>query len=305
MKNKQKGGPTMLEITIDADVCQKDGACAMACTRDVFRQEETGTMPKIVGLERCFGCGQCVAICPQGAISHSGFPEGTVTPIRPEHVPTYDHVLELIRSRRSKRLFKQRPVDRDVIEKVLEAARFAPSGHNEQSTEFVVIQDEQILQEIAILTAEGLANLVQPLGNPIGTMMMRRAMGRRGTAYLAELAPELEHLVALFYEGTDWILREPPVLVLFCADSAGEFFARVNASLALHNAALAAETLGLGCYYTGFVVIACDRDDRIARLVGLPETHQIYGALAMGYPRLKFNKWPERNPARVTWLEAA
>ena len=93
--------------------------------------------------------------------------------------------------------------------------------------------------------------------------------------------------------------------LLFCADRAGEFFARVNASLALHNAVLAAETLGLGCYYTGFVVIACDRDDRIARLVGLPETHQIYGALAMGYPRLKFNKWPERNPAKVTWLEAA
>jgi NAD-dependent dihydropyrimidine dehydrogenase PreA subunit len=188
----------MLEITIDADVCKKDGLYAMACTRDVFRQEEKGTMPKIIGLERCFGCGQCVAICPQGAISHSGFPEGTVTPIRSELVPTYDHVLELVRSRRSKRLFKQRPVERDVIEKVLEAARFAPSGHNEQSTEFMVIHDEEILREIATLTAEGLAKLVQPLGNPIGTMMMRRVLGRRGTAYLAELAPELEHLVALF-----------------------------------------------------------------------------------------------------------
>ncbi|NIV29839.1 MAG: nitroreductase, partial [Anaerolineae bacterium] len=40
------------------------------------------------------------------------------------------------------------------------------------------------------------------------------------------------------------------------------------------------------------------------RLVGLPETHKIYGALAMGYPRLKFKNWPERNPASVTWLEA-
>ncbi|MBN2034854.1 MAG: nitroreductase family protein [Deltaproteobacteria bacterium] len=31
---------------------------------------------------------------------------------------------------------------------MLEAARFAPSGHNEQTTEFVVIQDKKILQEI-------------------------------------------------------------------------------------------------------------------------------------------------------------
>jgi hypothetical protein len=34
----------------------------------------------------------------------------------------------------------------------------------------------------------------------------------------------------------------------------------------------------------------------------LPETHQIFGALLLGYPRLKFKKWPERNPAKVTWL---
>jgi len=70
----------------------------------------------------------------------------------------------------------------------------------------------------------------------------------------------------------------------------------------LHNATLAAETVGLGCFYAGFVVSTAERDDRIARLVSLPEAHQIYGALAMGYPRLEFNKWPERNPAKVTWV---
>ena len=131
---------------------------------------------------------------------------------------------------------------------------------------------------------------------------MRFVLGRRGAAYVAELAPELEHLVSLFNSGTDWILREPPVLVLFCADSAGGSFAGINANLALHNAALAAETVGLGCFYAGFVVLACDREDSIARLVSLPDTHKVYGALAMGYPRLKFTKWPERNPAKVTWV---
>jgi len=117
-----------------------------------------------------------------------------------------------------------------------------------------------------------------------------------------KLAPEMEHLISLFNSGTDWILRKPPVPVLFCADSAGGNFMSVNANLALQNAALAAETLGLDCYYTGFVVIANGRDDSIARFLSLPDTHKIYGALAMGYPRLKFKKWPERKPARVTWV---
>ena len=294
----------MLEITIDADVCKKDGLCAMVCTFGILQQEEKSTLPKIDDdmLEKCYHCGHCVAICPQGAILHSHFPKGTVNPIKLESLPSYDQVMELIRSRRSKRLFKDTPVERDLLEKVLEAARFAPSQHNDQSTEFVVIQDKKIIHEITVLTAEGIGKLAGYTRNPIGRMMMRRVLGRRGAAYVAELAPEMEGLVSLFKSGTDWILREAPVLVLFCADSAGGFFASVNANLALHNAALAAETLGLGCFYAGFVVTTGDRDDSIARLVSLPETHKIYGALAIGYPQLKFKKWPERNPAKVTWM---
>ena len=243
-----------------------------------------------------------MAICPHGAISHSHFPKGTLNPIKLENLPSYDQVLELVRSRRSKRLFINTPVERDVLEKVLEAARFAPSQHNDQSTEFIVVQDKKILHEITALTAEGIRKLAGYTKNPIGRMMMRRALGRRGAATIFELAPEMEGLVSLFNNGTDWILRDAPVLLLFCADSAGGSFASVNANLALHNAALAAETVGLGCFYAGFVVHVGERDDRIAKLVSLPETHMIYGALAMGSPRLKFNKWPERNPAKITWV---
>ena len=133
---------------------------------------------------------------------------------------------------------------------------------------------------------------------------MRFVLGRRAAAAIAEFAPELEGLVSLFNRGTDLILREAPALVLFCADSAGGSMASINANLALQNAALAVETVGLGCFYTGFVVIACDRDNSIARLLSLPATHKIYGGLAMGYPRLTFRKWPERKPARVTWVGA-
>jgi len=189
-----------------------------------------------------------------------------------------------------------------VIEKVLEVARLGPSGHNEQSTEFIVIQDRGIIQEIGALTAKGLARMAMPFRYGIGRMIMRAMLGRRGAAYVGELAPELEGLASLYNSGTDLILHKPPVLVLFCADSVGGTFAGTNANIAAHNAALAAEALGLGCFYTGFAVFVSERDDSIARLIGLPETHKIYGALAMGYPRLKFKKWPERNPAKVTWV---
>jgi nitroreductase/NAD-dependent dihydropyrimidine dehydrogenase PreA subunit len=295
----------MPEITIDADACKKDGLCAMACPRGILEQEEKDAVPKIVEayLEKCFLCGQCVAICPHDVISHSHFPEGTVTPIKSEQVPTYDQVLELVHSRRTKRLFKQKPVERDVIEKVLEAARFAPSGHNEQSTEFIVIQGEENIREIGALTAQGISRMVKPFRYPIGAFIMGFVLGRRGAAYVAKLAPEIEGLVSMYDSGTDWIMREAPLLLLFCADSAAGSYMSINANLAVQNATLAAEALGLGSMYAGFVMMANDYGGgHIAKYISLPETHKIYGALLMGYPRLKFSKWPERNPAKVTWV---
>jgi nitroreductase/NAD-dependent dihydropyrimidine dehydrogenase PreA subunit len=246
----------MFEIMIDTDICKKDGLCAMTCPVAVLQQDAKGTIPRIDKnhLGSCFGCGQCVSICPHGAISHSNYPEGTVHAIRSEYVPDYDQVLELIRSRRSKRSFKKKKVERDVIEKVLEVARLGPSGHNEQSTEFVVVQDPVMILEIGKLTAAGLKKLAVPFKYAICRMMMRWMIGPRGAAYLGELAPEFEELASLYNDGTDIILHQPPALLFFCADSVGGTFAGTNANIALHNAALAAETVGLGCFYAGFVV---------------------------------------------------
>jgi nitroreductase/NAD-dependent dihydropyrimidine dehydrogenase PreA subunit len=298
----------MLDITIDADVCRKDGLCAMACPRGIIEQEEKGTVPKIVEafVDKCFLCGQCVSICPHGVISHSHFPEGTVTPIKSDNVPTYDQVLELIHSRRTKRLFKDKPVEKDVIEKVLEAARFAPSGHNEQSTEFIVIQGKENVREVGDLTAKGIGRMVVPFRYSIGAFIMGFVLGRRGAKYVAKMAPEIEGLVSMYNEGKDWIMREAPLLILFCADSAAGSYMSINANLAVQNATLAAEALGLGSMYAGFVMMANNYSGgHISKHVSLPETHEIYGALLMGYPRLKFKKWPERNPAIVKWMNGA
>jgi len=293
----------MYEITIDTELCKKDGLCATTCPVSIFQQSEKATIPIVAAdhVDHCIGCGHCVAICPAGAISHSEFPAGSVQTIETDLVPGYDSLLELMRSRRSKRAFKNKQVEREKLEQVLNAARFAPSGHNKQSTEFVVVQDPAMIDEIGKLTAKGMLKLATPFKNPVGKIIMRIVIGKRGAEYVGGLAPELEKLAMMYEEGRDLILNDPPALILFCADSVGGTFAGTNANLALHNAALAAETLGLGCFYTGFVITASERDDSIARLVGLPETHKIYGALAVGYPQVKFKRWPERNPAKVIW----
>jgi nitroreductase len=57
-------------------------------------------------------------------------------------------VFEAIRTRRSIRAYKNEPVPTESLDKVLEAARIAPSAGNRQEYKFVVVQDENIKQSL-------------------------------------------------------------------------------------------------------------------------------------------------------------
>jgi nitroreductase len=60
----------------------------------------------------------------------------------------YEEFLNLVRTRRSIRSFKTDPIPDDDVEKIIEAARWAPSGANSQPWEFIVVKDEQIKDKI-------------------------------------------------------------------------------------------------------------------------------------------------------------
>jgi len=58
---------------------------------------------------------------------------------------------EVIRTRRSIRSYQEKAISEDILNKVLDAARIAPSGSNRQPWRFIVTTDSQIKQELAQL----------------------------------------------------------------------------------------------------------------------------------------------------------
>ncbi len=50
-----------------------------------------------------------------------------------------------------------------------------------------------------------------------------------------------------------------------------------------------------------YFLLAAERDPGINEVLSLPQTHRVFGGMAMGYPRLKYKSWPERRKARVRW----
>jgi nitroreductase len=58
-------------------------------------------------------------------------------------------VFEAIHGRRSTRKFyKDKPVEDDKLQKILEACRASPSAHNKQPWELIIIRDKEVLKEI-------------------------------------------------------------------------------------------------------------------------------------------------------------
>ena len=292
----------MPTITIDADLCTKCGICVPVCYPSVYIQETKDSTPVPINAGSCILCGQCVAICPKDAIVHSEFPEGYVKPVISENIPSSEAVLELLRTRRSIRFFKDRPVERQLIEGIIEAARFAPSALNLQTTEFIVVQDKELLENIVQATGRYFAESVAKLHNPLIRQIVSVGMRVPARAVTEELLPHIEHVVAETRKGRDLVLYNAPVLILFHAEKRPFWSVDINASLALQNAALMAYAQGLGSIFSNAMAVACERDKSVRQLVKLPENHKAYGVLAIGYPRLEFKKWPQRRTPKITWL---
>lgn len=117
-------------------------------------------------------------------------------------------VFEAIKIRRSVRSYKAEAVPEGKLKKVLEAARLAPSAHNEQEWKFVVVRDVQKRKELAEAAlnqnfiAEALVIIVAVALNP------DHIMSSGVPAFAVDLAIAVDHMTLKATEeglGTCWI----------------------------------------------------------------------------------------------------
>lgn len=290
---------TMSKVKIDNNLCIKDNQCVMACPQNVIIQRDKDSFPEIVNEKLCISCGHCVAICPQGALIHREFTQSLKT-IKHEIIPSFEQIFEMLRARRSIRVFKDQPIEKEVIQKIIDGTRYAPNAKNVQSTEIIIIQDKTLLKKIMEATVLFYSNLIKKLRNPL-TKKYMLLIARNDVEGALRLLPDFEMVVSVFQNGQDQILHNAPALLIFHAKK-NISFSDVNANLALHNATLVSQVLGIGSFYVGYIVAACKRDKHILKLLNMPKNNQVYGALALGYPKLEFHKWPERRPLKTIWV---
>lgn len=143
----------MAKINVKCDLCNACGTCLKVCPYDVLTQDTNG-IPKSYGEENCVSCGHCAAICPNEALIHAEFLENRIKPVNPFMHLNADQTIHLLRSRRSIRAFKSKPVEKDLMELIIDGANTGPSPHNTHRVEYVVVQNAKTRNNITKIVAE-------------------------------------------------------------------------------------------------------------------------------------------------------
>ena len=173
-------------------------------------------------------------------------------------------------NRRSVRRMKSDPINDEILEKVLEAARWAPSWKNTQCWRFVVVRDSTIRSEVA------------------GCMIS----GRSGENPSANA------------------IKQAPVLIVACAEleksglNAGNFatdkgdWYMYDVALAMQNLVLKAHSLGLGTVHLGLF-----DSQKVAEILRVPDGFCVVAMTPLGYPDETPRTVPRKELSEIVFYE--
>ncbi|MBR3016696.1 MAG: nitroreductase family protein [Clostridia bacterium] len=179
--------------------------------------------------------------------------------------------MEAILTRRSTRNYQPDPVEKEKLERILDAARQAPSGGNNQTNHFLVIQNREVLQKL--------------------TGMVEAAFSRMDAD--ENTYPSLRHAIEASKKGGYMFCYNAPVLIAV-ANRRDYGNNMADCACAIENMMVAANALDLGsCWINQLRWL--NEDEALVeylRSLGMKENERVYGAVIIGYPA---NGLPNRN----------
>ncbi len=293
-------------VQVDSLRCMGCGQCLAVCP--------SGALGLVDGLaeprgNRCMGCGHCAAACPEGAVSVSGVAPllhfanfAEETDWLPFGRPNPAGLVQLMRSRRSCRSYSAQPVARALLEDLIKIGTTAPSGTNCQAWTFSVLGSRRQVEAFG----NRVSLYFEKLNRLAAKTVLRKFLKTFGRGELDDYhrrysASVAEGLRAWREEGRDTLFHGATAAILV-GSRPGASCPAEDALLATANILLGAHALGLGTCLIGFAVEAMRRDPAIGRFAGLPTDEKIYAVIALGHPAETYRTVTGRRPVEPRWL---
>jgi ferredoxin len=285
---------------IDPHNCTHCGQCARICP--------TGVLSAVDGRVRidttvgfgCIACAHCAMVCPEQAITitQRGMREGDLVDQPPQdRRADFGQLYSLMLARRSTRSFSDRPVEKELLDKIVESASTAPMGIPPWDVGISIINGRD---QVAAMVGRMVKRF---------TMMRRflpvmsffaRLTGRREKhrAIRDFLYPLIDMILADDKKGRDVLFWGAPAVMVFHSSPYAD---AVDAAIAVTYATLAAQTLGLGSCMIGSAAPVISFDKKLMADLGIPTGHLPRLALILGYPKTTWHQSVRRRFSMVEY----
>jgi ferredoxin len=263
----------MAILGIDYEKCIDCKECIKDCPTFLYREDEDGKVIFHDPKNRCILCGHCISICPTDAIIHEKMGE-TVTfegINNPESLLSYENLYNFQRSLRVIRQYKKEKVPEELIEKVLNAMQYAPTGANIRAENFIVISDSEKLEELSKKFRETME----------GDKMLN--------AQFTDVWRRLEQM------GKNLFFNAPHLIVVHTQMPMKMNF--INIGSIITYGRLAAHSLSLGTCYHGWTQLALGVDTSLKKSIRASGPTSC--GFTLGYPDVTYHRVPPRAPKRV------
>jgi len=218
--------------------------------------------------------------------------------------------------RRSIRLYKKKQVSKELVNRIIEAGRFAPSAGNNQPWKFIVIQDSKLIDDINMRCKKALkvhTKLTLPKA-----WLEKKIPGDKEAKFSWWQKLLLPLLIKMRPGDTDQRVRggvntvtsdpdyhiffNAPTLILQLADRRAIGGVDYDSGICFQNMVLAAHSLGLGTCYIGLIDGLKLHPKFRREVLGVVDPFEIVMALCVGYPKGKIDKIVRREAPRVKWI---
>jgi nitroreductase len=171
-------------------------------------------------------------------------------------------ILDVIKKRKSVRKFKQEQITDEEMQLIVEAGQLAPSGHNSQTSHFVVIQKQEVLNELRELVKAEFAK-----------------MEFDETTYSS-----IKTSITLSKKGKYNFMYNAPILIV-ATNLRGYGNAMADCSLALGNMMLMATELNIGTCWINQLKWLTDNETvkKYLEKIGISADEMVCGCLSVGY----------------------
>lgn len=189
-----------------------------------------------------------------------------------------NETMKTILARRSYKGFKSDPISDDILETILTAGKYAPTGMNRQAWHFTVMKSEAGKEMFKAAVKE-----------------MREKRGSFGPP--GPPPPQAPGTIALPEEE----FRGAPVLIIVSGDASTET-SRIDCVLATENMLIAAASFGIMSGWTHMTVKDLFSDPKVKKQFKIPEGYDVYAAAFFGYPIGEVKDRGPRKEGTVTIL---